>query len=529
MGTSPQEFRDQYYNRCKWIFDLFAYGYDFLNGRFSRRSEIDLESLWDAEEEKIKSYDFENEIRNEDGELPESVRQYLDMPGDDEQMQTPAFYIRLFSVLSAIDHAAAGLNYLGTCVQYRPGWWPNTIDYFERHGKELQQRAAGKVIFKPRYFQRSPAQDWLDHALTDTHKWREISPRGENLDSYFQNLLRICGPQGCKFTFRILSATQDFHQPTWKKFQIGIVPLIEELKVRELDAQLLPGPLVIRKLPTNGSTFGIHVEGDPTESCAELCVRAEAGLRYLAEKGCQVVLFPEMVMPDPVVEHLKKVLRQLAAQKLPRPGLILAGTFTRAAPQHTQSQPFNVAVVLNHCGEELWTQRKMQPYEMKLHEQQRFGLYPILRGEPCLEHIAVSNRELHVVDSRATGLRMSVLICEDATRAPGLGAISEVQATLILAPVMAGPLESSCGFGDSVARALSETAGIFVVANSAALARAAWGTKDGHPPLGIVGLPLLNVHKDYRPLETLQHLERTPGSPSVEVLYYEFPTERQTF
>ncbi len=165
----------------------------------------------------------------------------------------------------------------------------------------------------------------------------------------------------------------------------------------------------------------------------------------------------------------------------------------------------------------------MQPYDMKRHEQAKFKLEPILDSDSCRENIAFSSRKLRVVDSPATGLRMVVLICEDATRDPGLRAVRELQPNLILAPVMAGPLEPDSGFGDSVTRALQETPAIFVVANSAALARAVWGSREGRPPLAIVGLPLLNVSNNFRPLTALRELERVPAHPSLEVLIYQFP------
>lgn len=49
-------------------------------------------------------------------------------------------------------------------------------------------------------------------------------------------------------------------------------------------------------------TFGIRFDSaeDPHNSCAELCGRAEAALRYLAAMRAQIVIFPEMVVPDPV-------------------------------------------------------------------------------------------------------------------------------------------------------------------------------------------------------------------------------------
>jgi hypothetical protein len=50
---------------------------------------------------------------------------------------------------------------------------------------------------------------------------------------------------------------------------------------------------------------------------------------------------------------------------------------------------------------------------------------------------------------------------------------------------MAGPLEDSCGFGSGLSKLIEQNDGIFVVGNSAALAKAAWTylRKPGDPPL----------------------------------------------
>ncbi|PYP87939.1 MAG: hypothetical protein DMG65_15920 [Candidatus Angelobacter sp. Gp1-AA117] len=522
MTISPDQFRYQC-GKCIWIFDLFAHGFDFLNGRFYPRSDPALEHVWEAEQENISRYDIENQIVNADGIFPEIVRTYLDIPGDDADMEAPEFCIRLFSILSAIDRAVSGLNYLGAYLHLGARRWSNTNDYFERN-KQLQRDASGHVVFKPRYFKQAPSQIWLDQALEDEKTWKKIPRRGEELDNYFENLLRLVPPEDCGVTFRVLRGNQDFHTLDWTSFKVGIVPLIEELRVRGSSAQLLPGPLVIKKETATPATFGIHIEDPSKEVLLDLCHRAEVGLRHLAENGCQIVLFPEMVVPDFLVGHLKKVLKELAIHDQPRPGLLLAGTFTRFVHKYSPNLPFNVAIVLGNDGEELWRQRKMQPYDMKLHEQQNFGLESVLKSESCRENIAFENRELCVVDSPATGLRMVVLICEDATRDPGLRCVRLLNPTLILAPVMAGPLDSSGGFGNSVSKTLQETPGIFVVANSAALARAAWGTRLGAPPLGIVGLPLLNVSENHRPLVALRELRKISGSSSVEVLIFQFPT-----
>jgi hypothetical protein len=243
----------------------------------------------------------------------------------------------------------------------------------------------------------------------------------------------------------------------------------------------------------------------------------------LADRGAQIVLFPEMVVPDPVLARLRQVLYDLADSGKTCPALILAGTFSRASKGHSSSAPFNVAVALNDRGEELWRQRKLQPYEMKRYEQQRFGLEKILDSDSCSEYMSFVPRRLQVVDSRRTGLRMVTLICEDATRAPGLTTARDLRANLILAPVMAGPLTHECSFAVNLDPVVNDYDAVFIVANSGPLARAAWNDPKNPPPLGILGVPLVLSGKPHKTHKLLSDATPVPGSSGLEVLYYQLP------
>ncbi len=53
MPTQPQVFRDRY-DRCDWIFDLFAHGVDFLNGRFFPSKLEALDADWDREDAEVR-------------------------------------------------------------------------------------------------------------------------------------------------------------------------------------------------------------------------------------------------------------------------------------------------------------------------------------------------------------------------------------------------------------------------------------------------------------------------------------------
>jgi hypothetical protein len=521
MTTAPSTFRDAS-SLCDWIFDLFAHGFDFLNGRFIPDNDPGLADLWDSAEEEIKRRDIVEQLVRADGGIPLGLRQYLDIPGGDVEMQSTEFFIRLFSVLSAIDRVAADPNYLHSHTRLGGSRWSRVVEHFERSGKQLQSEAPGYVVFKPRYFKQVPYLQWSDEART-SGQWIEIPERGEHLEKYFENLLRVFPLNDCELDFRVLNPLQDFHDVSWKKLKVGLVPLIQELKVRSSDAQLLPGPLLMKKDATTPS-FSIEIDGDPKHVCADLSDRAEAALRHLAEQGCQIAMFPEMVLPDAVLRRLKEVLADLAGRNANRPCLTVAGTFTRLLPHHA-TKPFNVAVVLNHRGEELWRQQKAQPYDMHLHEQRRFGLDSLLQSNPCRENIAYTPRKLLTVDSRTSGLRIMVLICEDLAREPGTRAVRDLHPSLVLTPVMAGPLEATGGFAASITQLLQDNDGIFLVGNSAGLAKAAWkhDGRTGDPPLLLLGVPLLKV-SDHSPLETVSKTEKAPGPLGPEVLIYQFPS-----
>src|SRR5947209_8572459 len=102
MPTSPIVFRESY-NRCDWIFDFFAYGFDFLNGRFFPSAEPTLEESWENALKDVKGHGIETQIVNADGAVPDVLRCYIDLPGNDVEMENPEFCMRLFTVLWTID------------------------------------------------------------------------------------------------------------------------------------------------------------------------------------------------------------------------------------------------------------------------------------------------------------------------------------------------------------------------------------------------------------------------------------------
>jgi len=520
MPTQLNVFREAY-NRCDWIFDLFAHGFDFLNGRFFPPPTNLVNPNWEAEEEEVSSRGLMGLIVRSDGNIPPELKHYIQVPGGDAEVEGKDFHLRLYCALSVIDRAVADLNYLAVLSGPAPHVWQSTSDHIARNRRQLQRSATGIVAFRPRDFETG-GKMWCKKTLAQG-PWKEIPRRGENLANYFQNLVRVDAQNDCEVDIRLTSPAQDFEMDP-SELRVGIAPLINTLAVNTSDAQLLPGTLRIVKESDTPSTFGIRPDPQttPAVSCAELCECAERSLRYLAERNSQIVLFPEMVVPDPVLDRLKNVLFELDRSGKPRPSLTLAGTFSRIVTKHSATTPFNVAVGLNSRGEELWRQRKLQPYDMKRHEQERFGLDKLLNSDSCRENIEFVPRRLRFVDSRQTGLRIATLICEDATRDPGLGVAKELCATLILAPVMAGPLTNDCGF-TALDSTVENHDAVFVVANSGGLARKAWNDPTTEPPLAMVGIPLVLPSNGFKPHELLTSPIVVPGTTDVHVFYYQLP------
>ena len=519
MPVEPAAFRNAYH-QCQWIFDLFAHMFDFLHGRFFPPDQGTPYDQLDQEEKEVHRRKLVDQIASQDGLIPEEVRRYLDLPGNNADLESTACYVRLYCVLRAIDNAAAGVNYMAAFVSPSAGRWVNVREQIDRQ-RSLERNARGQVLLRPHGFEKS-GRDWF-LATKSNGKWATLPTRGVDLQDYFHNLLRVGETSGCSVELQILPAVEDVALPS-APLRIAVVPLVESLQVIADEGHLLPGPLRVVKESGPASKFGIRIapSPDPSHACDELGDRAEAALRHLAAWGAHIVLFPEMVIPDPVLMRLKQVLYDLADHKKLRPSLVLAGSFGRSPKGSSPQPPYNEAVVLNGDGLELWRQRKLQPYEMKEHEQKNFGLDPVLNGISSMEHITYQPRVLELRDSKVNRLRMVTLICEDATRAPALTVAREFETNLMLVPVMAGPLNEGCGFTTNLDPVLNDHDALYIVANSAGLARNAWKKNPGLPPLGAIGLPLARADS-HRPHVLLTEITAVPGTANLEVLCYQLP------
>lgn len=374
-------------------------------------------------------------------------------------------------------------------------------------------------VFPPR---RGADDPWWARA-TDNNKLEEIPARGTHLHRYFQNLCCMQTPAGVELTYRVLPRLLDLSENGWDVLRIGFVPLVHELAVDTSVARLRPGPLQIQ-VGSIPQSFTVTHTGSSI-SCDELSDDAEAAIRVLAAQRTQIVVFPEAVVPDPVVARIKTTLQDLRASGSSYPQLVLAGTYNRSCGASSTS-PYNEAVLLNGRGEELWRQHKVHHYEMQRFEQVRYGLDRIFPGAAGVrEDITTTPRHITVCDSPAAGLRVIILICEDlAQEDPVRHIIRAMRANLVFNPVMAGALLKQRNFAKTATDLASDPGTTTIVANSGALPTAEWALhkpKGGpvHPPLGIVALPLAKT-KDHTPLHLLSKKKMLAG---VQVLLFQCP------
>jgi hypothetical protein len=524
------EFR-QAYESSNWIFDLFACGYDFLDGRYDPDALEAFSDQYELQRQKVIDLELVEEIARADGRIPDVLSDYLSFPAGDDTCLEKEFLTRLYCVLRAIDMASEGINYLGGHTSVSPGRWFRVYqDLFVQNG-ELTRNANGVVALRPKALVPPKVDSWWNKAV-DKGEWEHFLERGMHFHRHFDNLIRSYDIHGCRVERKFLSPIEDIGRVDWGTLKIGVVPLIESLSKDGAKVVLQPGPLRILQEPSPEPRFTIEVEdgGDPAHCCDELCLHAELALRAFAKREVQIAVFPEMVVPDPVLAHVKAILARLRAEGNKYPALVLAGSFARPILKNDDNKPYNVAVLLNGDGTEICSQKKMHPYDMHDYERDRFGITELFTGSFSREDIAVMPRQMVFVDSPSSCTRIAILICEDSAHAkPGLRTVTELRANLVFIPVMAGALLSGRGFGKTVQQLTGDPGGLIVVANSAALAREQWAHISGpdrevpEPPLGIVGLPLANLSFNRLPLELLFTASRTEVGSGPEVLIFQSP------
>lgn len=512
---------------CKWVFDLSAVGYDHLDVYLQLQPDESTDPTQDIAKADARDRGLAERTRLAQGAIPQEVRDYLALPPSDIECRTSSeFLLRLYFTLVAIDDASEEINGFSSGAPSDdipmavPGAW------FEEHRRLNTYRTAGRVLFRTRSF---PADDngWAQRSVALGER-KHLQYRGQHLYRRFENLCRVPELTGCEIDYEPIPLESDVILPRpFSQLVIGVVPLIESLSVGHSECSLVPGPLKLRVAPMEPKTCSYIITGDGEEispesadqKCAQLADRAEAAIRYLQAEGAQIAILPELVVPDSIVRRIKRVL---AETNRGRHGLqlVVAGSYCRG--QGPNQLPYNEAIVLNRCGDELWRQRKLHAYEMHPYEQVKYGVERFFSGICAREAIATHPRTLRVRDSRLG--RLAVLICEDVAQpTPGFNNLTALQVNYVFTPVMAGALYEDRSFARQASRLAFEAAAICVVANSGTLARAEPLREDQPPPLGIVSLPLLEV-AGKTPVAMLFQDVALPSPPGGSVLLFRCPS-----
>jgi len=472
---------------CDWLFDLFAIGYDFIA---TRVTPTDLDAKYPDLARTIGELagtGLRDQLVAADGEVPPGLLPFLVATADWEhspttEFESERFLTRLLALLRLIDEVAAGVNYFNFGLSGRE--WPKVRSFLRAHHNLLSKSTARRVIVKPPPFDGA---EWWQAAVAAG--WMEPVERGQFHHRLFQNVVRL--PEFLDHDLRhiVLRSADDAERNIGASLRVGVIPLIRNMEIKSSVAKLSPGSLRIVAYPP--AEFGVEIEssGDPITDFTPLLAEVENALPRLCQMGAHIILLPELVVPDPVLERVKSLLLSISSHGDATPFLVVAGTFGRADAD--SGRVYNEAVILNGRGNELFRQRKMHAYTMHGYEQPKYGLNILFEGKPKTERMELMPRVLTVCDSPMLGWRVSVLICEDfCQQTPGIEAVRRLRSNLLLSPVMAGSLDQDSSFFQTSSQLVLDPECIVVVANSRALPSQQPCAKTDSCSLGIFGSPL---------------------------------------
>ena len=288
------------------------------------------------------------------------------------------------------------------------------------------------------------------------------------LRDYLQNLTCVNVPAGYDLDFGVLNSTlrmtfpADLHQ-----CKILSVPLVDQIAHFDIE------------------TFSLNSQGERpfrfrqllrSERIAELAISA---LRSASEKGATVVIFPELCVPDVIRSAIREGLRTNA---FPNIKIVVAGSFHEQVGEYW----YNICHVLGPDGQDLWQQRKFEPFVLMRYEAQRMPSFAYLSDCDSREHIYTSPR---VVTVRDTPLgRMAILICSDFLRSdPCREILFDLRVDIVLVPSLSPVLDPDFISPAKDFAVNSET--ITIVCNACAFAREARQDVGGSFDLGFVFIP----------------------------------------
>lgn len=150
--------------------------------------------------------------------------------------------------------------------------------------------------------------------------------------------------------------------------------------------------------------------------------------------GAGLIVLPELVTSHQAIDDLSEILRR---SPISQSAAILVGSGPSSEKDQGLDRPYNEAVILSGTGEELFRQRKLNPFNMNWQRMKDCQLERAAGHEEHfhMEDCAVGN-ELVVCDIHGLG-RIVVLICEDLEQqVPGGNVCLHVLPDWILTPVL---------------------------------------------------------------------------------------------
>lgn len=167
--------------------------------------------------------------------------------------------------------------------------------------------------------------------------------------------------------------------------------------------------------------------------------RLEAIVQKALAERADVLLIPELCVPDSQLDILAKAVREQNALALANDDPLLQYVFAGVAgePIDLTDRHKNFVVILNAAGEEITRQDKLFPWDLRGDQIQKFG---ILRDHPSavaplMEDIKLPE-EFRIIDLPGLG-RLANLICADMSQGfPSDWFLSNLQVDWLHAPLM---------------------------------------------------------------------------------------------
>lgn len=292
-------------------------------------------------------------------------------------------------------------------------------------------RGAGRVL------RLSPLLTRMKQARTSSgfygaHDGRRVLPKGRlaarreepeidwasgaNLETQFE-YLTVLEPLPVRFAVRITVLPPSRSPLADPPGRIGFAPVAE-------DADDLA-------FVTTARRHRPFLDARPRDADA-LRDRTAAAVANLLDRGADLIVLPELVVPGPAASALSSALQGRA----PQDALIVCGSGLTDVVGAT-GLPFNETVVMDARGRELLRQRKVHPFNMGAGRMRNCGVgfADGCEGRPHLEDIE-PHGTIEICDLHGAG-RLMVAICEDLEQeTPGGVVARAVRPDWMITPVL---------------------------------------------------------------------------------------------